>query len=171
MCVPKINNLREKWQKLEMSPIPPLKKLNHFPNILFNYYIQSHSNAIKTKVSHLQAMKVHGGRGCKGQHIAYTAMALGRTSVTSPTLGLLYPRQALLILQEAEWSQDQSGHEGVQKNLHLSDVTPGIEPGPFSPQPSALPFQLPGPYSNARFIQIPCQDVKFFLMLVLKSII
>ena len=43
-------------------------------------------------VSPLQAMKAHGGCGCKGAH-AYvnTAMALGKGRMASPTLGRLYP--------------------------------------------------------------------------------
>ena len=53
----------------------------------------------------------------------YTVTALRRARVTSP-LGRLYPRGKLpvLILQEAEWTQDPSVHEGVKTNLHSSDT-------------------------------------------------
>ena len=37
-------------------------------------------------------MKAHGGCGCKGAHTyVYAAMALGKGTVASPTLGRLYP--------------------------------------------------------------------------------
>ena len=39
--------------------------------------------------------------------------------------------------------QGQSGHEGMKKIS--TPPTPGIEPGPSSPQPSALPLEPPGP--------------------------
>ena len=38
-------------------------------------------------------MKAHGGCGCKGAHTyVYTAMALGKGRMASPTLGRLYPQ-------------------------------------------------------------------------------
>ena len=44
----------------------------------------------------------------------FTATALGRGRVASPTLGHLYPEESL------SGPQTQSGYEGVKKNLHLS---------------------------------------------------
>ena len=46
----------------------------------------------------------------------YTAMALGRGRVASPTLGHLYPQCS--FYRKLSGLQDQSGHEGVKKNLH-----------------------------------------------------
>ena len=50
----------------------------------------------------------------------FTATALGRGRVASPTLGPLYPRESSGT-HFIGGPQDQSGHEGVKKNLHPSD--------------------------------------------------
>ena len=47
----------------------------------------------KVKGSPLQAMKAHGGCGCKGPSI-YTATALGRGRVASLTPDRLYPGES-----------------------------------------------------------------------------
>ena len=61
-------------------------------------------------------MKAHGDVDAM-VHI-FAATALGRGRVTSPSLGRLHPRKApVLILQENEGPQNQSGHEEVEKNL------------------------------------------------------
>ena len=39
-------------------------------------------------------------------------------------------------------SEDQSGHEGVKKNIHPNDAQVGIEPGPSTPWESALPLEF-----------------------------
>ena len=65
--------------------------------------------------------------------------------MASLTLGRLYPGEIprYSFYRRLSGPQGQSGHEGVKKNLH--PPTPGIEPGPSSPQPSALPLEPPGP--------------------------
>ena len=87
---------------------------------------------VKVKVSLLQAMKAHGGCGCKGPHI-FTATALRRGRVASPTLGRLYPGEIprYSFYRRLSGPQGQSGHEGLKKNLHPSDTrdrTRAIQP-------------------------------------------
>ena len=75
-------------------------------------------------------MKAHGGCGCKVAHTyVYTATALGKGRVASPTLGRLYPRYS--FYSRLSGPQEQSGYEGVKKIS--TPLTPGIEPGPSSP--------------------------------------
>ena len=75
-------------------------------------------------------MKTHGGCGCKGAHTyVYTATALGKGRVAIPTLGRLYPRYS--YYSRLSGPQEQSGYEGVKKNLHPSDIrdrTRAVEP-------------------------------------------
>ena len=54
----------------------------------------------------------------------YTATALGRGRVASPMLGRLYPRESTRcsFYRRLSGPQDQSGHEGVKKKLHPSDI-------------------------------------------------
>ena len=54
----------------------------------------------------------------------YTAMALRRGRVASPTRGGLYPQGNFLVLiyRRLSGPQGQSGHEGVKKNLHPFDT-------------------------------------------------
>ena len=54
----------------------------------------------------------------------FTAMALGRGRVASPTLGRLYPQESPRYSFYRRLSEplDQSGHEGAKKNLHPSDT-------------------------------------------------
>ena len=69
--------------------------------------------------------------------------------------GWLVLRSAAFTPEEISWfsfyrrlsgPQDQSGHEGLKKNLKSAPPpTPGIETGPSSPRPSALLLELPGP--------------------------
>ena len=51
----------------------------------------------------------------------YIAMVLGRGRVASPMLG---PRETsqYSFYMRLSGPQDQPGHEGVKKNLHLSDT-------------------------------------------------
>ena len=49
-------------------------------------------------VSPLHAMKAYGGCECKGPHIGYSAPALGRDRVASPTVGCIYPRRKPPVL-------------------------------------------------------------------------
>ena len=76
-------------------------------------------------------------------YIIYTATALGRGRVTSPTLGHLYtgesPRYSFCM--RLSGPQDQSGHEEVKKNLHPSDTRDRTR----AVQSVAKPFELPGP--------------------------
>ena len=74
---------------------------------------------IKVKVSPLQAMKAHGGCGCKVPHIP---LWWGR--MASPTLGRFTPEEIprYSFYRRLSGPQDQSGHEGVKKNLHPSDT-------------------------------------------------
>ena len=97
---------------------------------------------VKVKVSPLQALKAHGDVDAR-VHI-FTATALGRGRVASPTLGCLYPRESpqYSFYRRLSGPQDQSEHEGAKKNLHPSDL--GFEPGPSSPQLSALLLEPPG---------------------------
>ena len=75
-------------------------------------------------------MKAHGGCGCKGVHTyVYTATALGKGRMASPTLGRLYSRYS--FYSRLSRPQDQSGYEGVKKIS--TPLTPGIEHGPSSP--------------------------------------
>ena len=71
---------------------------------------------VKVKVSPLQAMKAHGGCGCKGPHIHSTA--LGRGRVASPMLGRLYPEESprYSFYRRLSGPQGQSGHEGAKKD-------------------------------------------------------
>ena len=73
----------------------------------------------KVKVSPLQAMKSHRGCGCKGPHIHSHS-----TRVASHMIGHLYTRgkPTVLIFRRLSGPQDQSGQEGVKKNLHHSDT-------------------------------------------------
>ena len=95
------------------------------------------------KVSPLQAMKAHGDLDAR-VHI-YTATALGGCSMASPTLGHLYPggKPRYSFYRRLSGSQNQSGHQGVKKIS--TPLVPGIEPGPSSTWPSALPLELPAP--------------------------
>ena len=54
----------------------------------------------------------------------YTVTALERGRVASPTLCRLYPWESppVPIYRWLSEPQDQSGHEGVKKNLHPSDT-------------------------------------------------
>ena len=54
----------------------------------------------------------------------FTATALGRGRVASPTLGHLYPRESAQysFYRRLSGPQDQSGHEGAKKNIHSSDT-------------------------------------------------
>ena len=78
----------------------------------------------------MQTIKAHGGDA--RVHI-YTAMALERGRVASPTCSHFYleesPRYS--FYRRLGEFQDQSGHEELKKNLHPSE--PGIKPGPSSP--------------------------------------
>ena len=58
----------------------------------------------------------------KTQHSLATA--LGGDRVDSPTLGRLYARRRspVLIFRRLNGPQDQSGHEGLKKNLEPSDT-------------------------------------------------
>ena len=49
----------------------------------------------------------------------FTATALGRGRVASPTLGRLYPpgKSQYSFYRRLSGPQDQSGHEGAKKNL------------------------------------------------------
>ena len=51
----------------------------------------------------------------------FTATALGRGRVASPTLGRLYPEESPFY-RRLSGPQDQSGHERANKNLHPSDT-------------------------------------------------
>ena len=72
-------------------------------------------------------MKTHGDVDAR-VHI-FTATALGRRRVASPTLGRLYPEESprYSFYRRLSGPQDQSGHEGAQKNLHPSD-TRAVQP-------------------------------------------
>ena len=83
-------------------------------------------------------MKAHGGCGCKGAHTCvYTATALGKCRVASPTLGRLYPRYS--YYSRLHGPQEQSGYEGVKKSF-----TPPT-PRPSGLKPSALPIEPHNP--------------------------
>ena len=71
------------------------------------------------------------------------AKALGKGRVASPTLGCLYPRgkPRYSFYRRLSGPQDQSGHEGVKKNLHTSETRDRTR----AVQPVALPLELPGP--------------------------
>ena len=53
----------------------------------------------------------------------FTATALGRGRVASPTLGRLYPGEIprYSLYRRLSGPQGQSGHEGMKKNLHPSE--------------------------------------------------
>ena len=70
----------------------------------------------------------------------YASTALRRDRVASPTFGHLEPRYS--VYRRLSGPQDQSGYEGVKKNLHPSDT--GIEPMPSSPESTGLSLELPG---------------------------
>ena len=89
-------------------------------------------------------MKAHGGDVDARVHI-FTATELGEVGwlvlrSTAFTPGEI-PRFS--FYRGLSGPQGQSGHKGVKKIS--TPPTPGIEPGPSSPQPSALPLEPPGP--------------------------
>ena len=57
----------------------------------------------------------------------FTVTALGRGRVASPTLGRLYPGEIprYSFYRKLSGPQDQSGHEGMKKNLNPSDTRDG----------------------------------------------
>ena len=59
----------------------------------------------------------------------FTATALGKSIMASPTLGRLYPQYS--FYSRLSGPQEQSGYEGLKKISTPS--TPGFEPGPSSP--------------------------------------
>ena len=59
-------------------------------------------------------MNAHGECGCKGPHIHSAAQ--GRGKVVGPILDCLYPWFS--FYRKLNGPQDQSGHDGVKKNLH-----------------------------------------------------
>ena len=63
-----------------------------------------------------------GPRGMWMQGSTYTKLGWGM--MASPTLGRLYPEQIprYSFYRRLSGPQDQSGHEGVKKNLHPSDT-------------------------------------------------
>ena len=83
----------------------------------------------KVKVSSLQAMKALGDVDAR-IHI-YTATALGRGKVTSPTLGRLYPRgeHPLVILWEALWTTETVRTRRNEKNKSSPLLHSGSNPG------------------------------------------
>ena len=71
-----------------------VRRVNHYSKqVVNNNNINNNNNNIIKKVSPLQAMKGHWRCRCKVSHI-YTATALGRGGVASPTLGRFYPGKA-----------------------------------------------------------------------------
>ena len=113
--------------------------------------------ARKVKISPLQAMKAHGGCGCKDPHI--TATALGRGSVASHTLGRLYHEESrrYSFYRRLSGPQDPTGHEGVKKSTR--DRTRAVQPvaqglAAWATWPSALlvPFIYVGIFSRV-FVQ------------------
>ena len=104
-------------------------------------YLNIVTRPLKTETlrSRKVAMKSHGRCRC-----IFTAKALGGVPVASPTLDRLYPqvnRPPVHISQEVEWT---SGPDCTRRSEEKSP--PGIEPGPSSPLPSALPLKPPGPH-------------------------
>ena len=96
---------------------------------------------VKEKLSSLQAMKAQRVIWMQGSTYVYTATALGRGRVASPTLNRLYPRgkPSVLIYRRLSGPQDQS--EGVKKNLHPSDTrdrTRAVQPE--AKRLAALPY-------------------------------
>ena len=70
------------------------------------------------------------GCGCKGAHTyLYTATALGKVRVASPTLGRIYSRYS--FYSRLSGPQEQSGYEEVKKIS--TPPTPGTELGPSDP--------------------------------------
>ena len=70
----------------------------------------------------------------------YTASALGRGRIANPTLGRVYPQEKprYSFYRRLSGLQDQSGHEGVKKNLHPGS---NLDPG-------SLPLELSGTSEN-----------------------
>ena len=66
-------------------------------------------------------------QGCT--YVIYTATALGKVRVASPTLSRLYSRYS--FYSRLSGPQKQSGHEGEKKIS--TPPTPGTEPGAHSP--------------------------------------
>ena len=85
------------------------------------------------------------------QGSTYTALALGRGKVVSPTLGRLYPGYS--FYSTLSGPQEQSAHEAMKKNLHPSDIR-ARTPGSSSPWPSALPHELSGPPQAMKIIRL-----------------
>ena len=82
-------------------------------------------NKIKGKGKGIPIIGHEGPRGDVDARVhIFTATALGRGRVASPTLSCLYPRGKLpySFYRRLSGPQDQSGHEGAKKNLHPSDT-------------------------------------------------
>ena len=77
----------------------------------------------KVKVSPLQAKKAHVGCGCKGPHIHSHGTRMrqdGQSCTRPPSPPGKFP--GTHFYRRLSGPQDQSGHEGVKKNLHRSDT-------------------------------------------------
>ena len=97
--------------------------------------LSAHS-VYKAKVSPLQTMKSTGDVDARVDICIATALRRGR--VDSPTLGRLYPGESprFSFYKRLSGPQDQSGHEGVKKNLQplrhmgLNPVRPASSQAP-----------------------------------------
>ena len=69
-------------------------------------------------------MKTHGGCGCKGAHV-YTATALGKCRVASPTLGRLYPGTHIIV----GWVDPRSSLDTKEWRKSPTLRHPGSNPG------------------------------------------
>ena len=76
----------------------------------------------------------------------FTATALGWGRVASPTLVRLYPRGNSPVLILGGWVDPRASLDTKKWRKMSTPPTPGIEPGPSSPQLSALPLEPPGPF-------------------------
>ena len=72
----------------------------------------------------------------------FTATALGWGRMASTTLGRLYPPGKF----PGGWVDPRASLDTKEWRKISNPPTPGIEPGPSSPQLSALPLEPPGPH-------------------------
>ena len=87
------------------------------PQISVSWNIFYSTTALKKeKVSPLQAMKAHGGCGCKGPYIAATALGRGRR-LALRSASLSSGKLRYSIYRRLNSPHEQSGRGGPKKNL------------------------------------------------------
>ena len=88
----------------------------------------------------MHVMKVYGDVFAR-VHIATATAPLGRGRVASPTFGPGKAQYRYSLYRRVSGPQDQSGHEGMEKNLHPSVIQDRIRA--IQPVTKRLLLELP----------------------------